>query len=373
MPIIARLLALALGLAAIAAHADSDWHEPSAVMDLRDLKRIEQIVPYLLEKRVVFVGETHDRYDHHLNQLEIIRRMHEADPRLVIGVEFFEQPVQESLDGFVDGDLSERDMLERTEYFSRWNVDYRLYRPILQFARDNGIPVVALNLPGEVTRKVGREGLEALTADERKWVPGEIDRSDTAYHERLRAVFREHPETGRSFDRFLDVQLLWDEGMAQRAAEYLETNPETRMVVLAGVGHVAHGSGIPQRIRRRVDVETAIVVHESGEPPSPGVADFLLFSRRQVLSAHGKLGILLGEADESGMGVSEVMSGSPAEKAGMRAGDRITALDGHLVHGLVDLRLALIDRKPGETMAVTVQREGVLRGARMLELEVTLY
>ena len=33
----------------------------------------DRLVAQLGTKRVIFVGETHDRYDHHLNQFEIIK------------------------------------------------------------------------------------------------------------------------------------------------------------------------------------------------------------------------------------------------------------------------------------------------------------
>ena len=48
-------------------------------------------------------------------------------------------------------------MLKQTEYFTRWRFDYRLYRPILRFARDQGLPLVALNVPRELTERVAAD------------------------------------------------------------------------------------------------------------------------------------------------------------------------------------------------------------------------
>ena len=195
----------------------------SAVLELGALGDLERLVEALRETRVVLVGEVHDRYEHHLNQLAIIRGLYAQDPRMAIGLEFFQQPFQEYLDQFVAGEIDEREFLRRTEYFERWRFDYRLYRPILDFARERGIPMVALNVPGEVTSKVAREGLESLDEEQRQWVPVEIERGNRAYEERVRRVFDQHPAVGEgSFERFLDAQLLWDEGMAERAARYLQ-------------------------------------------------------------------------------------------------------------------------------------------------------
>ena len=108
---------------------------------------LQGIIPGLADKRVVFVGESHDRYDHHLAQLEIIRSLHALHPRLAIGMEAFQQPFQTVLDDYIAGRLSEREMLRDSEYYTRWRFDYRLYAPILRYAREHQLPVVALNLP----------------------------------------------------------------------------------------------------------------------------------------------------------------------------------------------------------------------------------
>jgi uncharacterized iron-regulated protein len=55
------------------------------------------------------------------------------------------------------------------------------------------------------------------------------------------------------------------------------------MVILAGNGHVAHGSGIPNRLKRRLPVEVAVVVQGGGYGLAPGVADYVLASERKPL------------------------------------------------------------------------------------------
>ena len=184
------------------------------------------------DARVVMVGETHTRYDHHLTQLEIIRRLHELNPNLAIGMEAFQQPFQWALDEYISGAMDEQEMLRATEYYQRWRMDYRLYAPILRYAREHGLPVVALNLPAELTRQVGRHGMDGLSEEARARLPAEIDRTDAAYAQRLREVFAHHPnERGQPFEHFLEVQLLWDEGMAERAADYLEANDGTPVTI----------------------------------------------------------------------------------------------------------------------------------------------
>jgi uncharacterized iron-regulated protein len=332
--------------------------EPPPVVDVKRLPRLDEIIARLAAKRVVFVGETHDRFDHHLIQLEIIRRLHDIHPDLAIGMEYFQQPFQPFLDAYVAGSLDERSFLKKTEYFERWGFDYRLYRPIIEYARKHSIPLLALNVSQEIRRKVSRSGFQGLAPGERAQVPAEIDRSDMRYRERLREAFDRHSgEQAGDFERFVDVQLLWDESMADRAARYLLRHPERRMVVLAGSGHLAYGSGIPRRLTRRLPVDTAIVLSDVAGELRPEVADFFVLSEEQKLPPPGTLGVIL-QAVPAGVSVQAFAAGSAAQAAGMRAGDRLLAVDGRGVQDIADVKLAMLDKKPGEVMDVKALRAG---------------
>jgi len=70
---------------------------------------------------------------------------------------------------------------------------------------------------------------------------------------------------------------------------------------------------------------------------------------------------------QKGAVVQQVTSGSPAEKAGLKAEDIITRVDNVTVNGAGDLRRVLRDHKPGDTVNVTVQR-----GKEVLNLKVQL-
>lgn len=244
----------------------------------------DKLIAALAKKRVVFIGERHDRYDHHLNQLAIIRRLYEIHPRMAIGLEMFQQPFQPYLDAYIAGTLDEREFLKKTEYYQRWGFDDRLYRPILRFAREKGIALLALNVPQEIVHKVAVSGLESLNEQERVWVPPVIDKSDTAYRDRLKAIFKQHSQgNAENFEYFVEAQLLWDEAMAARAARYLREHPRYNLVVLAGNGHLAYGSGIPNRLRRRVPVAMSIVLQGDRDTKDRQGADYRLLSQKRDL------------------------------------------------------------------------------------------
>lgn len=288
-------LALLFACSAAPAHDASPAAPATRVVDLRRLPDLDAIIPELADRQVVFVGEIHDRYSHHLNQLAVIRGLQRRHPDLVIALEFFQQPFQRHLDDYVAGKISEKEMLRRTEYFSRWQIDYRHYRPILRHAREAGLKLLALNVPAELTRKVGRQGLEGLDAEERAKLP-EIRGAGEAYRERLKSVYEQHLEGGGSFEHFVEAQLLWDEAMAEHAAQFLRRYPGRPMVVLAGAGHIAFGAGIPARLKRRVEVDTAVVINDPQEALTADIADFVLLTEPVPLPPRGRLGIFMETA-----------------------------------------------------------------------------
>jgi uncharacterized iron-regulated protein len=339
------------------------------VLDPKSVASLESIIPRLADKRVVYVGETHDRFEHHLNQLEIIRRLHEVHPNLAVGMEYFQQPFQQFLDDYISGSITEKEFLKSTEYYSRWRFDYRLYRPILSYAREHRIPIIALNISKEITSKVGKSGLESLTVEERARIPREIDRSDSDYRRRLSEVLEMHPTL--NFDNFFEAQLLWDEGMAERAANYLKENPENRLILLAGSGHLAYGSGIPKRLSRRIEHDSAIVLNGIDFGVAPDVADYILIPEPVELPPQGLLGVYMSETPE-GVTVNAFSEISAAKDDGMKKGDQILSLDGEPVSTSADVKLALLDKLPGDQVQIDIRRKNARDEGIELMIEVGL-
>jgi putative serine protease PepD len=73
--------------------------------------------------------------------------------------------------------------------------------------------------------------------------------------------------------------------------------------------------------------------------------------------AHAYLGVTLEDGD-GGARVTEVRSGTPAERDGLRAGDLVTAADGEAVADAAGLRRAVAARQPGDRLHLTVERGG---------------
>ncbi|MET0101701.1 MAG: ChaN family lipoprotein [Sedimenticola sp.] len=353
-------------------HETGSEAQPLKAVDLRNTLDVDGVVSKLGDTRVIYVGEFHDNYGHHLAQLDVVRALHRQGSDIAIGLEMFQQPYQAQLDSYIAGETSERQMLRETEWYDRWRFDFRLYKPVLDYAREHAIPLVALNVSSELKERVSEVGVDGLNPQERAAIPAEIDRSDKVYESRLKKIFVKHMDRGKkSFERFVDVQLLWDESMAERAADYLQANPGRRLVVLAGGGHLAYGSGIPNRVKRRVDVTSAIILPADNRPVTPGVADFMIYPSVASLPQQGLMGVMLDKGEE-GVLIAHVLEESAADKAGLERKDTIIRFDGEPVKTPGDLKVLLMGKQPGDSVRLQVRRSSILFGDEQLDFEFAL-
>jgi uncharacterized iron-regulated protein len=146
-----------------------------------------------------------------------------------------------------------------------------MYRPLFTTARAHNVALVALNAPREVTRKIARGGLDGLSPAERATLPT-LDLGSAAHRKFVRDAFGAHGATMKEavFERFYTAQVVWDETMADRVAQWLVRNgPDARMVVVAGNGHVADRFGIPARAAKRTGRPYLTVVQEVVDPKDP--------------------------------------------------------------------------------------------------------
>ncbi|HEY3542644.1 MAG TPA: trypsin-like peptidase domain-containing protein [Gaiellaceae bacterium] len=74
---------------------------------------------------------------------------------------------------------------------------------------------------------------------------------------------------------------------------------------------------------------------------------------------HAYLGVQIGDtSSDTGAQVAKIVSGSPADKAGLKVGDVVTAIDGKPVTNADDLTALVATYKPGDKASLTVTRNG---------------
>jgi len=323
----------------------------------------ETMIDQLEKSRVVYVGETHTDYGHHLMQLQIMQALHQRQPDLAIGLEMFPRTSQPALDAYVRGEITdEREFLRRSGYFSVWGYDWRLYRDIVDFARRRHIPLVALNLDKAVTSQLFKDGhTDDISPDLLARAAADRDLDLPGYQQRLHGVHgKHHLGQHKGFGGFLQAQALWDETMAESIVQYLREHPQRCMVVLAGNGHVLRGSGIPPRVARRLPLAQGVVMAIGAvDADEARQADHLVYSADIALTPPGKLGVVLKEEEStpgSRMRIVQLSPHAKAEAAGLRAEDLLLEVNAFAISTLDDVRYALLEKKAGEQVAVRIRR-----------------
>jgi len=270
------LLALLAGCAAQGTHVnvESPYKDPATLQKGQILHLATgeilselQLLEYLCSYRIIYVGETHDSLDDHAVQSTIFKGLHKRSPEnLVLGLEMLPRDKQADLDAFIRGEMDEDGF--RRLWTLHWGHTFPYYEEILRYAREHGIKVLALNTTDDLKKAVREKLVEEIEPDLADRLP-EMDLNDPHHRAAIEAIFEAHHMGPQDTEAFYRVQVLWDEAMAQTAAEYLET-PEgqgKQLVVLAGGHHVRYGYGVPRRLFRRVPVPFVIVLPLAVEIP----------------------------------------------------------------------------------------------------------
>jgi uncharacterized iron-regulated protein len=210
---------------------------------------LAEMVSDLRKARVVFIGESHGRAEDHVAQRTVIQALHDGGAKVSIGLEMFRAEEQPALDQWVGRSMEPKEF--RKVYDRNWAPEqWDLYNDILIYARQEGIPLVGLNIREEIPNQVAKEGFDSLGLAERQQIGLTSCEIPDRYEDLLRRVLGEKAKASpQGFENFCQAQLVWDHAMARAIAGYVAANPGRTLVVLCGTFH-AWRHGIPQQIER---------------------------------------------------------------------------------------------------------------------------
>jgi len=223
------------------------------------VKAMADVLPALKQNRIIIVGEHHSNRNHDLAELEVIRNLKESGVQVAVGLEMFRSDSQRALDRWVAGEVNEEEF--QKIFYDNWGFSWADYRMIFDYAKNEKIPMIGLNVPRDITRQVSQQGFESLDNAQKGKLSNITCRVDKAYMEYIRKAFGTHAHGNLNFTYFCEAQLVWDNVMAINALEYLKKNPDAVLVVLTGTGH-ARKDAIPRQIRQRSEVAYTVILPE---------------------------------------------------------------------------------------------------------------
>jgi uncharacterized iron-regulated protein len=207
----------------------------------------------LSEARVIYVAEIHNDPAHHRLEESIIRSLHRTGHSVTVGLEMVEVTQQSALDQYLEKKTSWTTFARSTEFESGWGKTSPAYKRILEWCRRNQVPVVGLNAPHSVTRKIARN--QKLTSAEFQLIPKFPE--PPGGFQKFEAAMAGHPGSG-SVRRYYRAQRAWDATMAGTILSWLRNNQGT-LVVLLGQMHADAQTGVPWYVARNSEVAQLIV------------------------------------------------------------------------------------------------------------------
>ena len=285
-PLIAAAALISSGCARTQAQGEAGIPAPatlyeSVVIDStsRQPVSLEYVADALSKADVVIVGEYHGHPGSHLLQTRLLKHLHNQNPHITLTLEQFNLDHQSDLDDYLAGETGEAEMIEDT---NAWDNYRGSYRPIVEYARNHNLPVIAANAPAQTVRCVGRIGpayLNALPDNQRQQLPAHPFLDTPAYREKfIEAISGSHgsndPAISERMASVYKAQLLRDNTMASRILQARKNHPGHQVLHLTGTFHSEESLGTVALLKKRAPELSVVVlspVFSVAEEASPSL------------------------------------------------------------------------------------------------------
>jgi uncharacterized iron-regulated protein len=298
MPLSAVAVLVAVASAAIPQDTVPRIGEFRVYSGAGDPVSLDSVVAAMVHRDVVFIGESHnDLTGHHL-ELELLTRAFGAYGSdsarggarpVALSLEMFERDVQYVVDEYLRDLVTEDQFRASSRPWPEYETDYR---PLVEFAKQHNLDVIAANAPRRYANRVSRLGPDALMDLSEQALatlpPLPYGSPSAAYAEQWRQAMVDAMEEMRrrcppppAMERAvsadsaprampmashatssnpLQAQALWDASMAYSISQYLNRHPRTLVLHMVGSFHVEHGTGIPEHLQVYRPGTSALIV-----------------------------------------------------------------------------------------------------------------
>ncbi|MFA6947143.1 MAG: ChaN family lipoprotein [Pedobacter sp.] len=196
---------------------------------------IEEMINDLSGADVVFFGEEHNDPTGHQLETEALKMLHQKNgSKQVLSMEMFETDIQQVINEYLQNLIREKNFTKEARSWS----NYTDYRPMVEYSREQHLPVIAANTPNRYVNIVTRKGLaslDSLDKTARKWLPPlPVDTAAGKYYENFLKTMGGHKVPGMEI---YQAQNLWDSGMAYSIYHHLKKNKVDKVFHVVGRFH----------------------------------------------------------------------------------------------------------------------------------------
>jgi uncharacterized iron-regulated protein len=257
MPLLVRLAACAMlwwalpGCNATVTPSASAGQLAGSIWDVATRREISATA--LLQRapaaRLVVLGETHDNTEHHRHQSEILAAMLRAGRSPALVVEQFDTEHQAALDAARARGERDPERIADAGRFDRKGWRWQDYRPLVELALANALPILAANVSREQARAIIRAGAPAEG----------LGASSPALRAALERDLIEGHCGARPPDAVLAGMTEAQRARDARMAKALESAGERGAVLIAGAGHARRDRGAPLYLAPDLRAKTLVV------------------------------------------------------------------------------------------------------------------
>ncbi len=217
------------------------------VIDSQNKNRLtlQNLANQLSQTKVIFFGEFHSHQASHKFQLDLLQALYQKNPKLILSMEQFTRDAQPIVDGYLADRYGEETLIEDGD---AWPIYQGAYRPLMEFAKEHKIPVIAANAPAMFVRCVGKKGFDVLRelSDEKKaWSAQQLDFNNQKYRDKFMSFLKDsgdkHGQSNEQMTKRMKntyaAQLLRDTTMAESIVNALGQYPDHQVIHLNGSFH----------------------------------------------------------------------------------------------------------------------------------------
>lgn len=252
---------------------------------------VNDIVSEIKNYDVVFFGEEHNDSVAHFLEQEILKGLYASfGSNAALSMEMFESDCQLTLDEYLQDLIREKNFIKEAR---AWK-NYRDYKPLIEFAKEKKLNVIAANAPARYVNMASRNGqnsLAELSKTAKSFLPPlPYDTAVGKYYEKFMSVMADGRSTGATSkdtsNKILPVansmmpkyvvhsQSLWDATMAYSISKIFMRNKNAKVLQLNGRFHSDERMGIVTQLKKyNPKLRVLVISCISGDKDFPNTID----------------------------------------------------------------------------------------------------
>ncbi len=251
------------------------------------LKSFNEMIALLENVNVVFVGEQHTDPKAHFVELELLKKLYaKKRGKIILSLEMFERDVQSILNQYLEGKISEEEFLKNSRPWKNYPTDYK---PMIEFAKEKGIKVIASNVPRRYAAMVARNGLAVLNnlkpAERRliaKTIYFDYPQYRKLFYKTMEAMGGPMGKHGafKFKEKFYKAQCVKDSTMAESIYREMKKNPGFLILHINGSFHSDYKlgtAGVLKTLFPEVKIANVKVLPSDEEKLENKIADFIVY------------------------------------------------------------------------------------------------